>query len=424
MNSMMPHPSKEAALPLPCLPQRLLHPCAPAVAAPASSFTRDKRPTILHFIYQIGGGGAETMLVNLVETMDAARFRSVVVAVNGAAWPQATQRLHDAGATLHDLKGGSFLERGTLARLLMVLHAEQPDVMQTWMHHADLAGGWMARLAGVKKILWSVHCREIHRNPGERAAKSAFFRRALGVSSRFIPSRIVSCSAAAIEDHVKIGYPRKKMLWIPNGIDPSRFRPSFQARATMRAVLEIPDKAPLIGYVGRFHEMKDLTTFFRAAAILQRQVPRAHFVLCGGLETDLGWAEREALTSLPNPSQVRFMPFREDPWNLYPAFDIFSLASRTEACPMTVIEAMACGVPCITTDAGDCARLLDTAGHTVPPHDAEALAQAWKVTTTLDEPMLRQIGDLSRQRVLGHFTLSSAAARYAETYARLLKIPQ
>jgi len=419
MKSIVIHTSKEAALPLPFMAHRALHPSAPVQPR---AFAKDKRPTILHLTYSIGGGGAEAMLVNLVESLDPAKFRTVVVAVNASPWPHAAKRLRDAGAALHDLEGEAYLSRSTLARLRMVLHAERPDVMQTWMHHADLVGGWLARIAGVKKVLWSIHCREIHRNPGESAAKSAFFRRALGLSSKFIPSRILSCSAAAIEDHVKMGYPRKKMLWIPNGIDASRFRPSEQARAATRAELGIPESAPLIGYVGRFHEMKDLPTFFRAAALLQQKRPEAHFVLCGGREVELSETEREAFATIPNRSQVRFVPFRADPWNLYPAFDIFSLSSRTEACPMTVMEAMACGVPCITTEAGDCGRLLAEVGHTVPLHDAEGLAKAWQVTTTLDAATLHQIGEASRQRVIEHFTIAGATQRYAETYSQLLHL--
>lgn len=91
---------------------------------------------------------------------------------------------------------------------------------------------------------------------------------------------------------------------------------------------------------------------------------------------------------------------------------------------MTVIEAMACGVPCITTDAGDCGRLLDAVGHVVPLHDAEALAEAWKVTASLDAATLHQIGELSRLRVIEQFTIAEATKHYADTYARLLKLPQ
>ncbi|MFN0075630.1 MAG: glycosyltransferase [Prosthecobacter sp.] len=392
---------------------------------PASSFTalaKDQRPTVLHFAYSIGGGGAEAMLVNLVETLDPAQFRSVVVAINAKPWPHHAQRLRAAGAVLHDLEGTAFLHRETLAKLRNVLRTERPDIVQTWMHHADLIGGWAARLAGVRKIVWSIHCREIHRNHGESNHKTALFRRALALSSRFIPSRIISCSAAAIEDHAAIAYPRSKMQWIPNGIDADRFVPDTDAGLDTRAELRLPPNAPVIGYVGRFHEMKDLPTFLRAAAILQTRMPKAHFVFCGGVGVEFNAAEREAFARIPHRDQVRFDSFRPDPWRLYPALNVFSLSSRTEACPMTIIEAMSCGVPCVTTDVGDCARLLEGVGRVVPPHDPEALANAWEQTLRLDAAARDGIAKQSRQRVLERFTIAKAAHQYAETYAQLMEV--
>lgn len=391
---------------------------AVATSAPAL----DARPTVLHFIHGIGGGGAEAMLVSLAEALDPARFRSVVVAVNARPWPHHVQRLKDAGVTLHDLEGTAFLEGGTLARLRNVLRHERPAIMQTWMHHADLVGGWAARLAGVRHVVWSIHCREIHRNPGDGDRKTAFFRRALSLSSRFIPKRIVSCSAAAMEDHAALGYPRSKMRWIPNGIDADRFQPDMDAALDTRAELKLPPAAPVIGYVGRFHEMKDLPTFLRAAALLQARVPEAHFVLCGGVEVQMTAEERELLAALPRRDQVRFESFRPDPWRLYPALNVFSLSSRTEACPMTVIEAMACGVPCVTTDAGDCSRLIEGLGSVVPLRDPAALARAWEETLRLGPSAREDVAQRSRQRVLERFTIEQAARQYAATYAELTEV--
>ena len=391
-------------------------------SAPLRAAHVDRRPTVMHFTYSTGGGGAEAMLINLVENLDPNRFRSVVVAVNARPWPQAAQRLHRAGACLHDLEGTSFLNRETLTKLRTILHIEKPAIVQTWMHHADLIGGWSARIAGVPKVLWSVHCREIHRNPDDSDRKMSMFRRALSLSSRFIPTRIASCSAAAIEDHAAMGYPRRKMKWIPNGIDAERFIPSASARAATRAELDLPGDAPVIGYVGRFHEMKDLPTFFRAAAALQQRVPSAHFVLCGGLEMELNTEEREAFMQVPYRDQVRFIPFRSDPWLMYPAFDVFSLTSRTEACPMTIMEAMSCGVPCVTTDVGDCASLLDGAGATVPAGDAAALAHAWEQVLKIDPATRDQVSTLSRNRVLEKFTIKEAARQYADTYSQMLGV--
>jgi len=383
---------------------------------------RDQRPTVLHFTYSIGGGGAESMLMNLVEALDPAEFRSVVVAVNARPWPHHARRLREAGAVLHDLEGTAFLHCGTLVKLRAILHAERPDIVQTWLHHADLVGGWLARLAGVRKFVWSIHCREIHRNPGEGAGKTALFRRALGLSAKFIPTRVLSCSAAAIEDHAALGYPRAKMQWIPNGIDAERFVPDMDAALDTRAELGLPPAAPVVGYVGRFHEMKDLPTFLRAAALLQARMPTAHFVFCGGVEVEFNAAERESFAQLPQRDQVRFVPFRADPWRLYPALNVFSLSSRTEACPMTVMEAMSCGVPCVTTDVGDCARLLEGIGSVVPPHNPLALANAWEQTLGLSAPARTEIARQSRHRVQDRFTIAQAAQQYADAYAQLLEV--
>jgi glycosyltransferase involved in cell wall biosynthesis len=407
----------EAAL----LPQQQRQPAFARVAS-LGSLAKDRRPTVLHFAYSIGGGGAETMLRNLAETLDPAQFRSVVVTLNSKPWPHQAKRLQDADVTLHDLEETAYLRRTTLSKLRAVLRAERPDIVQTWMHHADLVGGWAARLAGVRNIVWSIHCREIHHNPGDGARKIALFRRALSFSSRFIPARIISCSAAAIEDHTAIGYPRSKMRWIPNGIDAERFVPDSDAALDTRAELKLPPAAPVIGYVGRFHEMKDLPTFLRAAAMLQTRVPEAHFVFCGGVEVEMSATERELLAQLPRRNQVRFESFRADPWRLYPALNVFSLSSRTEACPMTLIEAMSCGVPCITTDVGDCARLLEGVGQVVPMRDPAALADAWEQTLQLGASAREEVSKQSRQRVLDHFTIAQAAHQYAETYAQLMEV--
>lgn len=393
-----------------------------ASARPLPSPVRDRRPVVVHFAYSIGGGGAEAMLMNLAESLDPARFRTVVVAVNARPWLPQLQRLHQAGVDVHDLESTTYLNPRTLARLRAVLRAERPAIVQTWTHHADLVGGWAARLAGARNVVWSIHCREIHRNPGDSDRRMAFFRRALALSSRFIPRRIISCSAAAIEDHATLGYPRAKMRWIPNGIDALRFVPDTDAGLDTRADLKLPPNAPVIGYVGRFHEMKDLATFLRAAAILQTRVPEAHFVLCGGSEAELSAAERDLLSQLPQRQQVRFDSFRADPWRLYPALSVFSLSSRTEACPMTIIEAMSCGVPCVTTDVGDCARLLEGVGQVVPMHDHSALANAWEQTLQLGATAREAVATQSRQRVLEHFTIAHAARQYAESYEQILEV--
>lgn len=89
---------------------------------------------------------------------------------------------------------------------------------------------------------------------------------------------------------------------------------------------------------------------------------------------------------------------------------------------MTVIESMACGVPCVTTDVGDCSRLLEGTGKVVPAHDAAALAQAWEETLRLGPAAREDIAKRSRERVLEQFTIAQASRQYAETYAQLMEV--
>ena len=371
--------------------------------------------TLAHFIAAPGGGGAEAMLRNLVGTMNRESWRTVVIVMDGRPWAKEMAELRAAGAEVHDLEATAFLRPSTLKKLIHLLRQIRPEVLQTWMHHADFVGGWCARIAGVKKVVWGIHCREIHTNPGDSEIKMRAFQALIGASSHLVPTRVISCSAAAIEDHVSLGYSRQSMTWVPNGIDTSRFVPDAEARTALRHELRVPESAPLIGFIGRFHEMKDLSTWLRAAALLQMRKPETHFWLCGGEEHELGDCPRASLSVMPHRNQVHFTAFRDDPQRVYPALDVFSLSSRTEACPMTIMEAMSCGIPCVTTDVGDCARLLEGAGRVVPVRDPESLALAWDEILA-HPPAASEV----RKIAVARFDIAAATRAYEKVYQEVL----
>ncbi len=400
----------------------------PARSLPTSAASQrlapqaDARPTVLHFIYGIGGGGAESMLRGLVRHLDRQRWRVVVVAMRAAGRPAEAAELLQSCDAFHALEETSFLSRSALRKLWRVLRQERPAVVQTWMHHADFVGGLVARLAGVPQVVWSIHCREITRAPGESAWKTALLRRLIPLAARVAPRCIVSCSQVALEDHARIGYPRAKMLWISNGIDTQRFRPSETARAETRQRLGLTENAPVLGFVGRFHEMKNLPLLLRAFALLTARLPAARLVLCGVREEDLDTECRSLAAALPEPERVVWLPFQSEPELFYPALDLFTLSSRTEACPMTVLEAMACGVPCVTTDVGDCALLTQDTGAATPPGDAAALCAAWEERLRLAPEARAAAGTAARQRVMEHFTLEQAAESYMRLYESLIPV--
>ncbi len=390
-------------------------PIAEQVFAAKSAKTRK----VVHFITGVGGGGAENFMRLLVTQMRDTPWQSVVIAVRVHPHEVLAEQLRAAGCIVHDLNANALLKPSVWLAARRLIAAEKPDVVQTWMHHADFIGSTAALCAGVRNIVWGVRATEVFRNPGDSDLKMSLFHQALRWSSKLLPRRIIANSNAAIATHCDMGYPRSKFVWIPNGVDAQRFKPDAAKRSATRARLGIPPNAPVIGYVGRFHEIKDIPTLLKAAAILQQRCPEAHCILAGGNASDLDASERTALDALPAPSQIHFLPFSSTTSDYYPAFDVFTLCSRSEAFPNVVLEAMSTGLPCVTTDAGDCRTMLHDLGIIVPVRDAQGLAAGWESMLSLPASKREALALCSRERAMRNYSMDQAARSFMEVYDSL-----
>src|SRR6185503_8599627 len=179
------------------------------------------------------------------------------------------RRLEAVGATVHalDMPRGRATVRGvvTLFRLLRRL---RPDVVQTWMYHADLLGGVAAKLAGVRNIVWSIRG---PLDPRETPRALMLVARACALLSRSVPTRIVSVSEYAARVHQDLGYDASKFVIIPNGYPLDRFRPEPDQRRALRATVGVPANLPLLGMVARFDPYKDHENLFAALGILLKK---------------------------------------------------------------------------------------------------------------------------------------------------------
>lgn len=375
---------------------------------------------VLHFTPSLGGGGAEVMLSNLVQAMRGGSWRQIVVAVRTGTTGCQAAKMREQADAFYDLNSMSMMRPRMWLDLFRIIRKERPDVVQTWMHHQDFFGGVIARLAGVKHVVWGIHTPYIFRWPGDSDLKFSLFQSAIRAASRAVPEKIISCSEDAIEFHQGLGYPRSKMAKIINGVCTERFRPDAEAGAATRNVLDIPLDAPVIGFVGRFHPVKDLANFFQAADLLWQRMPRAHFIMSGGTADQLYPEARSAFEKISRKDQVRFLPFNDSPQKLYPALSVFSLGSSSEALPMALIEAMACGIPCVTTDTGDCALLVGDAGLIVPARDPASLADAWEKMLAADVAGRIALSQRARERAVREFGIDRAAERYGDAWLSTL----
>lgn len=372
---------------------------------------------LAHIITGLDTGGAERMLLRLVERLHP-EFEQSVISLTGAG-PVADE-LRAAGVEVAALgMSSSRPSPWTLFRLAWILRRLKPNVVQTWMYHADLVGGLAARLAGIRAVAWNIRNNDL--SPDKTSPRTRTVVGWLARLSGWLPARIVCCSEAARRTHVALGYADKRFLVIPNGFDLGRFRPDEAARASVRSELGLPQEAPLIGLIARFDPQKNHAGFLAAAGMLHRQRPYAHFLLAGrGVEPEnrelRDWASAAGVVGV-----LHLLGERHDIPRLSASLDLATTASSWgEAFPNVLGEAMACGVPCVATDAGDAALIIGDSGRVVPRGDMAGLAGAWQELLNLAASERMALRLAARERIVRHFDLDQIAERYAALYRNMM----
>ena len=375
------------------------------------------RIKLTHVITALNVGGAEVMLCRLLEKIDRSRFDCSVICLGPRG--VLSERIERAGIPLTTLAmRGPFSLLGGLWKMSRLFRREKPDAVHTWMYHGDFMGGLAAKLGGNPPVAWAIH-HTTHAKGGIKWTTRALTW-LLAKLSRRIPRHIFCCSHATQREHTRIGYDGSKMEVIVNGADLQVCQPSHEARTKLRAELGIPDSAPLIGAAGRFHPQKDYPNFFEAALILQQTRPDTHFLLCGkGLTAD-NPDIAPYLARSPHPERFHLLGLRGDMPAVYPALDLFALAAAFgEGWPLTIGEALACGVPCVSTDLGDCRDLIGDCGEAVPIKDPAALAAAWQRVLSFSPETTAALKLRCRQRIVDHFNIDDVIRQYEAAYTRL-----
>jgi glycosyltransferase involved in cell wall biosynthesis len=233
----------------------------------------------------------------------------------------------------------------------------------------------------------------------------------------------VFCSEASLRTHKKLNYAAEKLEVIPNGFDLEQVKPDPTARGSLREELGIPVDAIVIGIAARFHPHKDHRNFVQAAERLHKLMPEVHFLLFGmGITWEnaelAGWIDSAGIRE-----RCHLLGLRQDISRLFSGMDIATTASRSEAFPIVVGEAMACGTPCVVTDVGDSALIVENTGSVVAPEDSHALAEAWRRLIDAGPAVRRRLGIAARDRVQRHFALPAIVESYQKIYTKVAARP-
>ncbi|MEO1427945.1 MAG: glycosyltransferase [Cyanobacteria bacterium J06633_8] len=367
-------------------------------------------------------GGAERMLYNLLSKIDRQRFKPVVISLMDEGSFGKSINALDVPIHTMDLKPGMFPTPGVISHLVHTVRQIQPDLLQGWMYHGNLAAEFANKFCqGNIPTVWNIQ-HSMYGLKFEKPMSQLVIKSGAQLSKS--PRSIIYVSQIGKSQHEKIGYSPNNGCVIPNASDSSLFVPSLVAKNDVRRELGLVEDDLLIGQFARFHPMKDHANFLHAAGLLLQKTAKkekVHFLLVGSEVDKENQTLVELIQKLGLSNQVHLLGERSDMARLTAALDIMTVASAYgEAFPLVLGEAMSCGVPCVVTDVGDSGWIVGNTGRVVPPRDSEALSNAWKELVEFGQQARNDLGQATGKRNMELFSLEVIVAKYEEQYNNVL----
>ncbi len=368
---------------------------------------------IVHIITGLGDGGAEHTLFKICKYDNINKH--IVISLKGPG--KYFSLLNKLGIKVYclNIKFFSFHKIFFLIKLLSDL---KPNVVQTWLVHADFLGGITARLAGIKNIIWNI--RYSNFEIGKAKLTTILIIKILAKLSLFIPRSIIINSKRAKKIFTIEGYDKKKLKFIPNGFDLSILKPQKFQKISFKKKIRIKKLLPLIGNVARYDKKKDHLNLLNALSLIKEKNINFFCTLVGSNIDKKNFSLISEIKRLKLSNNVRLLGQNDNILQVMNGLDIFvQSSSYGEGFPNVVAESMACGTPCIVTDVGDAGLIIGKTGWVVPPNNPNNLAKA--IEKALNEMRTKNWNkrrNKARLRIKENFNISKMLQSYNEVWSK------
>ncbi len=357
---------------------------------------------VVHLLYRLDFGGLETLLVDCINRMPG--YRHAVVCLAG--YTAFAEKITRPGVALYSLDKAPGLGLGAHARLFKLLRRLRPTILHTY----NLSGieynftGW---LAGVPVRVHAEHGRDAG-DPQGLNRKHNLLRRLL---SPFVDRYVPVSGELHTWLRETVGIADAKNAWISNGVDTEHFHPGQPD----------PDSF-VIGTVGRAQDVKNQALLIDAFIDLRARLPQRKMRLAIVGDGPLRTALQQKAQAAGLGDAVWLPGARTDIADLMRTFSVFALSSLAEGTPVTLLEAMACGLPVVSTAVGGIPDLVqeNVTGLLVANGDSAALAGALAVYAN-DLALARHHGAAGRARIEHHYSVGAMVQAYTNLYDTLRK---
>jgi sugar transferase (PEP-CTERM/EpsH1 system associated) len=368
---------------------------------------------VAHVVLNLEVGGLERVVANLVSRLRGTRFQPVVFCLEGGGF--FAQEIEGMGIPVHTINRAPGISWNAIKQLAQHFRKYKVQIVHTHSPAPHLHGMIAALLTRVPVRVHTKHGRDF-----PHIWRKVWVNRI----SAWMTDVVVPVSDDTLDVAVRTerANPRKvRRIW--NGVDTDLYKPVERLKPSVECNRLQPstlDSQPLvIGTVARLAPVKDQKTMLAAFQLVVKELPEARLVICGDgpCETEL----RDTSDKLGVADRVTFLGNRSDIKSVLNTFSLFTLSSVSEGLSMTILEAMACGLPVVATDVGGNRESVNPpeCGLIVPPKDPRALADAY-LRLARDPMESARMGIAARARAVSHFSMETMVAEYVHLYESLL----
>ncbi len=369
---------------------------------------------IVHIITGLGDGGAEHTLFKVCK-YDNLNEHIVISFKKGGKYFQLLKKLSVKVYILD----ASFFSFNKFFILINLLRSLKPDIVQTWLVHADFIGGIAARIAGINNILWNIRYSNVDIN------KSKFITNMILITlsklSNLIPKKIIINSKIAKKIYTKKGYSYKKLKYIPNGYDLSIFKLNNKYKIYFKKKYKINKQTPLIGYVARYDLLKDHLNLLKALSLTKLK-GKIFFCILVGTNINKNQILLDQIKKLKIKNHIKLLGPIKNVSKIMNSLDIHIQSSKSEGFPNVIAEAMAHKTLCVATNVGDTSYIMGKNGWLVKPKSSTSLARAIEIAINeIGTKNWNKRRNLARKRIQTKFSINKMINSYNKIWTEVYK---
>jgi glycosyltransferase involved in cell wall biosynthesis len=364
--------------------------------------------------------GPGRVIEGILKHLDRRRFEpsflSIIKRPESSGYPHIGNVLEDLDIPYLCLDMAKPLDLVSPARIFSYLHQQRVDLVHSHLLRGNLYGRIAARLAGLKRIVNTVHSTKqwMEAHPLLEGGAGMLDKLTVGLANRVV----------AVSDEVKDtirklpGYRNCHIMTIPNGIDPAPFACSAQDRAEGRRAMDVRDDRFVVGFVGRVDEQKNPLLMLDVMHRIFQERPDVILAVVGKGRMSDQVAAR--VRELGIAGQVRLMGHRRDIPRLLSGFDAFFMCSLWEGHPIALCEAMASGLPCVTTPVEGTRRMMRPGenGFVVGFDDSAGMEEAL-LSLIRARGRAAAMGQAARETIQKEYTEEKMSQAYQSLYLKL-----